>query len=439
MSLSQGSYLPSVNALRTQQETITGLTPDEWNQLVASKTGPGVSAAAAAHEVNPYYLAKRGESRSLAGLGTDGRGHTPWQEVVSQCTRETGLNAAACAHQISPAYEAAVGGVSRHSTSTRSRSRSRSRSPVRTEGYDLTTSGYGRSRSPVRTGSYGLTTSGYGRAGGFDGMYSDHYRRNGSYDGAYPATNQNVGSGLYAHHRTGSDVNFTPQELGATMTPEGLVDLDRPSYQILIEQLTSTLGINAAQAAKLLSEVIASKNKRPGLTREQWYDLISQTAQNYGVNAAQAAQILSSEYRGRYRKRESPITEEIFPAESGLESGMGYYEGENGARSFRAGTPAESGDIVLDPETATMLTAVDASSSPGYLTARSDPSNRSYLTKPEYVKVARALGLNPDGTEPNQLLVQSIRNRLNVMTSPQRQQVLGNLSPRTYQGLTSLL
>jgi hypothetical protein len=290
-----------------------------------------------------------------------------------------------------------------------------------------------------------------------------------------PALLQDNGSNRFATlpYYANQSYQMTPQQLGAQIQNGQLVGLDREGYQVLISQIAGQTGLNAAQAAKFLAPIIQARNERRGLTREQWYQLISQTAQENGVNAAQAVMLLdpliaSSQESGiQYDVTNPSVTvSQGFPLGAvnggsrgrsrsggrqngslmagglgsfddrnkvseiaGLESGMGRLEGQRGAQSFRAGTPAEEGDNVVDINEATAIAAVEASQSPGKVTARSLPENRQYLTATELQKVAQALGIQP-GTEMV-TNVQAIRNALNQMSAQQQQSFMGGLSPRT--------
>jgi hypothetical protein len=217
----------------------------------------------------------------------------------------------------------------------------------------------------------------------------------------------------------------------------------------LIEEITKQTGVNASKASHMLSQVYDSYKNVPHLTRDQWHQAISQVANQNGVNASQAAQILSGLYLG---ERGHPSQFNISNASvgvapfgtgftemrgssegttpsSGLETGLGQYEGLNGGKSFRAGTPAESGDTVVDINDATTIAAVQASQSPGRVTNRSSPENRQYLVSADLQKIAQALGVPAQGG--NELLVQNIRQRLTQMSAQQQQQFAGGLSPRS--------
>lgn len=417
----QGSYLPGVN-VADQGQQMSGLTADQWNQLVASQTGPGVNAAQAAQMLDPYYQG-RGE-------------HT----------------------------------ANTQSSGGRSRSRSRSRSPTRN--------------------MHGMTVGGMNAQYNTAGMMGNSpalLQDNGS--------NNYATLPYYAQQ----SMQMTPQQLGAQIQNGQLVGLDREGYQVLLSQITGQTGMNAAQAAKFLSPIIQARNERRNLSREQWYQLISQTAQENGVNAAQAAMLLdpyiasptesgrqydvtnpsvtvgqnfplagmmgsqgnfngsNQRYngsRGRSRSRSGGNQNGMMGGSimsgglgsfddrnkvseiAGLESGMGRLEGQRGAQSFRAGTPPEANDIVMDINEATATAAIEASQSPGRVTARSLPENRQYLTAAELQKVARALGLQP-GTEAV-TNVQAIRNALNQMSAQQQQSFMGSLSPRTQGSVQQL-
>jgi hypothetical protein len=394
------NQLPSV----FPQSTATGLSSlgsyngqQGWNNLVASRTGPGVNAAAAAHKIHESGMYTP-ERRSRGEY--DGRGHTTWQQAVSNCIETTGQPLQVCSHQLGQfgtgAYEQSVG------HSPKSSRRTRSRSPS---------------------------------------------RNTGMYDGAYNGYSR-----------------FTPQQLGASIDQSGrLAHLDREGYQALIEEITQATRMNAAQAAHMLGQVYDNYKNVPHLSRGEWQNAIAGVTQQYGVNAAQAARILHGVYQGgrshsqpwevtnasvtagsafngmyngnrSHRKYDGAYNGSLLSTGSErtqIESGLGKY---SGLSSYRGGTPGDSNDMVVDMNTASQITAEQASNSPRHITKSSFPGNESYLKSDDLRKVAQALGVNPDGS--NRLLVQSIKNRVNEV-GPYR--AMGALSPRSQSTLQGLM
>lgn len=472
----QGSFLPGVNVDDQGQQT-SGLTAEQWNQLIASRTGPGVNAAQAAVNLDPLYRAQRENQGLQTGYGAvngdfgQGAGRGEWQALIQQTTQQYGVNAAQAAQMLDPYYQGRGERTANSPGTQSSGGRSRSRSPTR--GLQNTQN------------MQGLTVGGM--------------------MGSSPALLQDNGSNNYATlpYYAQQSMQMTPQQLGAQIQNGQLVGLDREGYQVLLSQITGQTGMNAAQAAKFLAPIIRARDERRNLSREQWYQLISQTAQENGVNAAQAAMLLDPyiaspsesgrQYdvtnpsvtvgqnfplagmmgsqgnfngsnqgyngsqggsRGRSRSRSGGNQNGMMGGSimsgglgsfddrnkvseiAGLESGMGRLEGQRGAQSFRAGTPPEANDIVMDINEATAAAAIEASQSPGRVTARSLPENRQYLTAAELQKVARALGLQP-GTEAV-TNVQAIRNALNQMSAQQQQSFMGSLSPRTQGSVQQL-
>ncbi len=397
-------YLPGLqqNGLQGLQQQ-GGLGRQGWNQLVASQTGPGVNAAQAAVNLDPLYRAQRQGNQSfglqgngnqgfglqgngLQGNGNQGQFRSNWQQAISEYSRQTGVNAAQAAQALDQSW---LG---------------RGEAQANTPG---TQRGGRRSRS--NSGQFALQ----GAANGYNGN-----------------------AGLQGGQIQG---------------------LDREGYQVLLSQLTGR-GVNASQAAQMLNPIIRSQQEGRGLTPQEWNQMISQTTQQLGVNAAQAAQILDPYVRGR---RESGTQYDVRGASisllpnagngrggfgsigsdiggktselAGLESNFGMYEGQRGAQSFRAGTPAESTDVVLDPSEATALGALQISQSPQRITNR---SNNQTFNESDVSRIAQALGIQVQGLN-KQNMVAAIKNATGSLSPRSQQQLLGNLTPRSQQLLRS--
>ena len=397
-----------------------GLSRDQYQQMISSVTGPGVNAAAAARDIRQAGLFNGNGGYSNGGYRSD------WQQAISQATQQYGVNAAQAAQMLDPYWQG------------------RGEAQANTPG---TQSGRGRSRS--------RSNSRNGYSNGYDGM---DYESTSNVYGQGVSTLQNLPTG-YADINQSELRQYTPRELGATVQNGKIRGLDREGYQVLISQLTGP-GVNAAQAAKFLDHLILSQQENPGMTAQQWQQLISRTTQQYGVNAAQAAQLLdpyyrgvreagtkydmpavgfSNGYNGRSRSRSrSPSRSNglAFPdylkaseVSTGLEGG--YLEGLRGAQSFRAGTPAESTDRVLNIGEATALAAAQASQAPPRITNRP-----TYTFNTEQLRtIAQALGL-PTGGD-GLTLVGQIRSAVGQMSPRSQRAFAGQLSPRSLQALNN--
>lgn len=195
----QGS-LPGVSQLN-------GLGRQGWQQLVASATGPGVNAAQAAVDLDPFYRAQRenrGQGQGVynvygqdfgAANGYNGRRVGAWQEAIRQVTQQYGVNAAQAAQMLDPYWQGTVSQTTQRSGGRRrSRSRSGSQGGIGQQGLQQIATQYGAANglNGATNGLNGGTAS--GRAGlesGF-GMYEGQRSPSQNFRGGTPAESTDV-------------------------------------------------------------------------------------------------------------------------------------------------------------------------------------------------------------------------------------------------------
>lgn len=394
-----------------------GLTRQEYQQIVAAETGPGVSAARAAQKIK-----QTGYHDAYAMDSSRGRYRTPWQEAISRESRDYGLSAVQAAQELAPYW-------------AEQRSRSRSRSPSPTARV-LPQASLGYSNGSQRYGYDARSryqTSGY---------------------------NQSRGSSGRSMSEKASEVVMTPKELG--IRSDQFAGLDREGYQTLLSELSGR-GVSAADAAQALKQAgYLSQKSVPHLSPRQWNTAVSSMT-GPGVNAAQAAKQLSPRYHGatetgsseKYLASNATVSVASGAAQGELgvprslgsvgdvrgktssvtpfTEGYGMYEGQ-GARSFRAGTPAKETDVVLSPAEAAAVNAPQHSPR----SAETRVTNRPELNFVEHEvrQIARALGINDEGMNKT-TLVSAIKNSLRDMAPERATQFMGSLSPRTRQQLSN--
>ena len=261
--------------------------------------------------------------------------------------------------------------------------------------------------------------------------------------GLYGASNSYTNGGLRAPMQ---NMVMTPAQLGAPFIAGQIRGLDREGYQVLISQVSSRFGINAAQAARLLGPLIQSQQEARALTAQEWSQMISNASRQFGVNAAQAAVLLDPYVRG--------ARESVFGASNGFngynggfgfngnqgrtfggfESNFGMYEGlRSPSQSFRAGTPAESTDVVLNNNESAGLAMIQAATSPARITNR----NGQTFNEVDIARIAQALGIQTQGYN-RAALIAAIKGQAGSLSPRSQAQFLGSQSPRSRQFLGGL-
>lgn len=436
-----------------------GLTRQEYQQLVASETGPGVSAARSAQrikETGEYegYRGSRveetpssydmGSPRSRHSVGTSFR--TPWQQAVSEEAREFGISAAEAAEELSPYWP-------RHRSSSRERAGSRvlPRPNLGAMGEAKT------QRIAQQTAS---ELYGYANASRKYGYVSPRSRYAKGDDYRSYGYHQTRGLSGRSMSEKAAESVMTPQDLG--VRTDQFVGLDREGYQTLLSELSGR-GVSASDAAHALKQAgYLGQKSVPHLSPRQWNAEIA-SATGPGVNAAQAAKELSPRYHAatstgsedKYKVTNASISVapgaaigelgvprslasvgEVRGKTSSLApftEGYGMYEGQ-GSRSYRAGTPAKETDIVLSPAEAAAVNAPQHSPR----SAETRVTNRPELNfvEQEVRQIARALGINDEGMNKT-TLVSAIKGALREMAPEKATQFMGSLSPRTRQHLSN--
>lgn len=397
MSSNQAGYLPAVT-----ETTRSGLTASEWDQLIASRTGPGVNAPRAAQALSGSYLSKR----DLQGTG---RGHSSWQKEISQCSAETGLNAGQCAHDLS---------VAAGRPRTRSRSRSRSRSP-----------------SPAYNGSQGCSRSIYGSTSPSNYHNATNYHGTSTYNGSrspskYHGASKYHGTSGYPGYNVKNygkyDGNLTQNELGGTIAGGKISGLDREGRQALISECSRLTGKSATECSHDLSKYYEPRRSRytrgTGDQPGTWQNAIKTRAIEQHIPANRAAQQLSF-------RANRPVSSSTFNPTSLMDRSMGPLL----SNRQRGGSPLYSGDEAMDLEDAVEMEALaDVRSGSGYIRDTSAPDNRSYLVASDLRAVAQQLGLSPEGD--NQSLVQRIRRAVHGLEPQAQQSALQNIQSRARSG-----
>lgn len=437
------------------QQELSGLGRKGWQQLIASHTGPGINAAQSAVDLDPFYISQR-EGGGLREFGPSGRRVGAWQQAIHDVTQQYGVNAAQAAEMLDPywkarrEHQADEPGTQGSGRRRRNRSRSLDR-------------GFGRQSTMIGAAN---AYNGQESVLGFPTVF-------GGTPSTGPRGRASGGSGDFPYQQ----VLLSPQQLGATVQNGQIRGLDRPGYQVLLSQVAGRFGINASQAARLLGPLIQSQKEGRHLTPQEWNQMISQATQQFGVNAAQAAELLDPYVQGAREKNSrfdvtdvtvTPVNplQGVFGATNtyrrnygsanrysgitntldgvgtgyafsrigktpvtGLESGLGMYEGQSSpSKSFRGGTPPESTDVVLNDAESAGLAMLQAAQSPARITSRANQN----FNEVDIARIARALGIPTQGLTRAAMIAQ-IRAQTGAMSPRSQAQFLGSQSPRTQQ------
>lgn len=219
------------------------------------------------------------------------------------------------------------------------------------------------------------------------------------------------------------------------------------TWQGAISQCSHQTGLSATQCAHTLSpQYDGSRKSRSrsssyggnynGSFNPSWQQQVSQVAHQYGVNAIQAAHMLSPHqhvplanlpYYGQTQTRSRSRSPS--PSRTVGNLNLSSYQGPLGGQSYRAGTTAMIGEPILNEYQATTMSAVQASGSPRHITRSGSSENRSNLSSDELRRVAQALGVSTQGG--SKTIAQAVRHRVGGMSPRTQQSFVGGLSPRS--------
>lgn len=411
----------------------------------------------------------RGGQGSFGGQGNQGQYRSNWQAAISQTTQQYGVNAAQAAQMLDPYWlgrgERVANEPGTQSSGGRNRSRSKSQNWGGYQGFGGYQQGLGMQ---AYNGAYGSVNQ-LPSVGGMQSppklsiayarqltpqiaqMYGDRIRGLSREDYQVLITDVTRQFGISAAQAAAA---LAPLIQGQNEVS----GLSPQQWNQLISQTTQQYGVNAAQAAQILDPFVQGKREKGSQ-----YDVsnvsvgVTQGMQGYnggygGYNGGYGGRngynggyggyggrngygssyngwggsnssyngwggSYNGAYGGSRGSRRGQGNQNLLSGtgrwtnagerSGGLESGLGMYEGLNGSRSFRSGTPAESNDVVLSFDQATAFGAQEAARSPSPLTKRSQDQNRRYFVNEEIGQIANALGIGSTGV--GQVDVQNIR------------------------------
>jgi hypothetical protein len=372
----QSGYLPGIKSPLNNFPS-SGLNRKGWQELVKSQTGPGVSAAQAAHNIDPFYMAEN--EGSPRNYPNNGRYSSPGRSRMQSSNGRYG----------SPGRSRMQSTNGRYGSPGRSRMQS-------------TNGRYGSPGTPLvpayNPNRVDMSMKELGAQRTQQGQYYGLGRP--GYQTAISETSRpGVGpTGLTGAARAASELD--PSYLSQTERS----GLTAKQWQDAIRQTTQQYGVSAADAAQILDP----QYNAPGEdTRYQTY--------NPSVSIVNG-------YSNQYGNQTVPV--------SGLHTNYGMYGGLTGY--YPGGTPREPADPDLTKSQANVLMGLQATDPSVY--PRKAPASKGYLNEEDVRRIAQALGISTEGNRT--ALVAEIKNRVSAMSPRTQQQFVGGLSPRSQQFFT---
>lgn len=257
-------------------------SPRVWNEEVAERTGPGMSAALAAHDlsIEENTIAKYNEtfnrwyhgSYGLSKRGTPIMGE--WQGDLHRCTKETGLPVNVCAKLLSRKYDEMHGKRSvRRAEERREEERLRERRERRRSGPLENSVG-----SPWR--DYVRAYDGYTPKKPTDASYFPEGYYYSQYS-AYPTKEPlPQGSGMY------SPTNYYCPSKGCSRPETNFVRRSGAGHREDVSDVSRSLHTPATESSEYIS-----RHEMPRLhrTRPEYYQELSDFAETHHMPANRAA------------------------------------------------------------------------------------------------------------------------------------------------------